>query len=149
MNAVACPAANQCTAVDWVGQQVTFDPTAPGNPVPTTVSPGGFLNGIACPSASQCTAVGVGGVQVTFNPTAPGNPTPVQIDTAFNHVLNAVACPSTTQCTAVDNFGFQLTFNPTAPATPATHTTLAFAESFTAIACPARRPMHRGQRQRH
>jgi len=34
---VACPSVSQCTAVGDSGQQVTFNPTAPGTPTPTTI----------------------------------------------------------------------------------------------------------------
>jgi hypothetical protein len=37
LQAVACVAANQCTAVDGGGQQVTFNPASPGTPTPTTI----------------------------------------------------------------------------------------------------------------
>ena len=114
---VACPSASQCTAVDTGGHQVTFNPTAPGTPTPTTIDAGHWLTGVACPSASQCTAVDTEGHQVTFNPTAPGTPTPTTIDAG--HWLKAVACPSVEQCTAVDTEGQQVTFNPNTPGTPA------------------------------
>ena len=80
MRGVACPTAtSRCTAVEKSGQQVTFDPTAPGEPTPTTVNAPTLL-GVACPSTVQCTAVDDSGRQVTFDPTAPGSPTPTTID---------------------------------------------------------------------
>jgi hypothetical protein len=101
LSGVACPSAGQCTAVDYVGQQVTFNP-APGTLIPTTVEAGGLSRGVACPSVSQCTAVG-GGDEVTFDPAAPGTPTPTTVDSG--HYLYGVACPSASQCTAVDRSG--------------------------------------------
>lgn len=91
---------------------MTFDPTAPGTPTPTTVDAGHWLTAVSCPSTSQCTAVGEGGRQVTFDPTAPGTPAPVQIASG---TLDDVACPSTTQCTVIYSSGSrsdQMTFNP-------------------------------------
>ena len=39
LTALACPTASRCTAGDIKGQQVTFDPAAPGTPDPTAVDP--------------------------------------------------------------------------------------------------------------
>ena len=90
---MACPSTSQCTAVDSLGQQVTFDPAAPGTPTPTTIDSGGYdaLNGVACPSTSQCTAVDSDGKQVTFDPAAPGTPTPTTIDST--NILPAGGVP--------------------------------------------------------
>ena len=132
---VACPSASQCTAVGTVGQQVTFNPTAPGTPTQTTIDAGHELRGVACPSASQCTAVDRDGRQVTFNPTAPGTPTPTTIDAG--HWLTGVACPSTSQCTAVDDDGRQVTFNPTAPGTPTPVEIVLGGPTLESVACPS------------
>ena len=59
---------------------MTFDPTSPGTPTPTTIDSTNYLDGVACPSTSQCTAVDGDGQQVTFDPTSPGTPTPTTID---------------------------------------------------------------------
>jgi hypothetical protein len=113
---VACPSVKQCTAVDDAGREVTFDPNAPGDPTPTSVTINplifGGLEGVACPSVKQCTAVERAGRQVTFDPTSPGNSTPVSIE---ERQLYAVACPSSLQCTAVDEYGGEVTFDPNAP----------------------------------
>lgn len=84
LNAVACPSATQCTAVDDNGQEVTFDPTSPGTAASYTVDSGHRLFGVACPTVQQCTAVDDNGQQVTFDPASPGVPTPytVFIDTS-------------------------------------------------------------------
>src|ERR1700733_1520302 len=50
LGGLACPSATQCTAFDFSGQQVTFDPSSPGTPTPTPVDANG-LGGVACPSA--------------------------------------------------------------------------------------------------
>jgi hypothetical protein len=100
--AVACPSTIQCTAVENQGQQVTFDPVAPGDAglTPTTIDPGNALLGLACPSASQCTAVENEGHQITFDPAAPTDPTRTQ---ASVDTIGAVACPSLRQCIGVGN----------------------------------------------
>jgi hypothetical protein len=115
LSAVACPSASQCTAVDNVGNEVTFDPisTTPNN-IPLTVDAGHDLLGVACPSASQCTAVDNYGDQVTFDPmssTPNSNPSTVDNGDSFT----GVACPSVSQCTAVGYYGNEVTFDPMAP----------------------------------
>ena len=132
LTGVACPLTTQCTAVDAVGQVVTFNPTAPGTPKPTTIDVGQSLNGVACPSATQCTAVDGTGRQLTFNPTNPGTPTPVIISSGSN--LRAVACPSANLCVAVDSVGKEVTFNPTSTAA-STVTTIDSGQSLNAVAC--------------
>ena len=85
---VACPSATQCTAIDGSGQEVTFDPSAPGTPTPVTVGAGESLNAVACPSATQCTAAATQwgtanqptGYAVTFDPQTPGAPVTVLAD---------------------------------------------------------------------
>src|SRR6478735_4019435 len=66
LTAVACPAPQQCTGVDAVGQEVTFDPGSPGTPTAISINRGQGLLAIACPTVRQCTAVGGGAV--TFDP---------------------------------------------------------------------------------
>ena len=114
---------------------MTFNPTAPGTPTPTTIDGTQLLTAVACPSTSQCTAVDTKAQQVTFNPRAPGTPTPTTIDTGLAQ-LDGVACPSTSQCTAVDIKGQQVTFNPAAPGTP-TPTTIDRENQLTGVACPS------------
>ena len=53
---VACPAQDQCTAVELSGQEITFNPAAPR--VTTAYSGPRYPYGVACPSATQCTVVG-------------------------------------------------------------------------------------------
>jgi len=53
---VACLSALQCTAVDRVGHEVTFNPTVPGTPTPTTIDGSEYMLAVACPSVSQCTS---------------------------------------------------------------------------------------------
>jgi hypothetical protein len=111
---VACPSVSQCTGVDSLGREFTFDPAAPGSPALNSVD-SGQLFGVACPSVSQCTAVDNSGREVTFDPTAPGTPSPIAIDGST--ALDAVACPTASQCTAVERFGSgrEVTFDPTTP----------------------------------
>lgn len=123
-SAVACPMSTQCTAVGLnaqSGDEVTFNPQAPGSRSEVTVDSGNDLFDIVCPSATQCTALDASDQEVTFNPRAPGNPTPVTITnspTGSGSGLRMVSCPSTTQCTATDSQYQETTFNPQAPGSP-------------------------------
>ena len=56
LDGVACPSVSQCTAVDSLGREFTFDPAAPGKPTSTTIA-SSELFAVACPSVTQCTAV--------------------------------------------------------------------------------------------
>ncbi len=123
--AVACPMSTQCTAVGLNGAQsgdeVTFNPQAPGSRSQVTVDSGNDLFDIVCPSATQCTALDAADQEVTFNPQAPGNPTPVTITnapTGSGSGLRMISCPTITQCTATDSQYQETTFNPQAPGTP-------------------------------
>lgn len=107
---MACPSAGQCTAVDEIGREVTFDPGAPGTPIPVTVDNQDQLSAIACPSATQCTAVDENGLAVTFDPVSVGAHIPVTL--VAGDAFSGVACPSAAQCTAVDDNGREVTFAP-------------------------------------
>lgn len=128
-SSIACPSMTQCTAVGpastsqpfpVIRQEVTFNPTSPGTPTPTTIDPGqtGFLTGVSCPSITQCVAVGFGGNvgQVfIFDPTSPGSPIPTTIGA---WVPSGVSCPSLSQCTTSAWSGIhsvELTFSPASP----------------------------------
>ena len=102
---MACPSTTQCTAVDYEGRQVTFDPTSPYNATPIAIDTA-HLEGVACPSMTQCTTVDQSGQQVTFNPTSPITPAPTAVDGGGN---GGVACPSEGQCTVVDGDGREAT----------------------------------------
>jgi hypothetical protein len=72
VGALACPSANQCTAVDNGGFQVTFNPSTPHvASEPVELSAGTTLDALTCPSAGECVAVGARGTRLTFDP-APG-----------------------------------------------------------------------------
>jgi hypothetical protein len=125
--AIACPSASQCTTVDYLGREVTFDPTNPGTPVPHVVEVGAYFTAVDCPSTEQCTAVNIAGEAVTFDPTAPALGTPAPLDSSGppphypsdSESLTTIACPSTSQCTTLNVAGREITFNPGSPGTPA------------------------------
>ncbi len=136
LQGVACPSPSQCTAVDGDGQQVTFNPSSPGNPTPTVIDAGNQMLAVACPSSSQCTAGGASGHAVTFNPSSPGNPTVTTVDSIPGAALLSVACPTTSQCTAIDNALHEVTFNPTAPG-GASSVEIGTIGGLQSVACPS------------
>ena len=122
LTGLVCVLVSQCTAVDGIGQELTFYPEVQGSVGLVLVDSGvnhedgaALLTGLACPSASQCTAVDSIGREVTFNPTAPENASATTLDAAG--FLRAVACPTVSQCTAVED-GREVTFDPAAPRDP-------------------------------
>ncbi len=119
LDAVACPASTQCTAVDPSGQEVTFDPTGPGHPTAATIDlVGAGLRSVSCPTAAQCTAVDGEGHEVTFDPRT-GSVNAAGVRTVFTvsgpfvpPELDSVSCPTAGQCTATDGNGHEVTFDP-------------------------------------
>ena len=135
---VACPSTSQCTAVDGGGKQVTFDPTSPGTPTPTSVGVDGWgLDAVACPSTSQCTAGDGSDQEVTFDPTSPGTPIPTNLGLTGYAALTGVACPSTSQCTAVGGIGQEVTFDPATGSVTAGPTTIDGSNFLSGVACPS------------
>ena len=119
---VSCPTAMQCTAVDYYGERVTFNPTNPGRPTRVTIAAEQVDQepiGVACPSTRQCTAVDQSGLEVTFDPVAPRAKVHSILTGGF---LQGVSCPSTTQCIAIDEAGHEWTFNPTGSVRPSPST---------------------------
>jgi hypothetical protein len=106
---LACPSVQQCTAVDYEGHEVTFDPRTPGTPARVSVDSGARLRLLACPSSEQCTAADTTGHVVTFDPRSPGTSAPVTISA---HQLTGLACPATDLCVAFDELGHVLMFDP-------------------------------------
>src|SRR4029077_6712065 len=93
LSGVSCPSSSQCTAVDVIGRERTFNPTSFGSQIPVPIST--FqLNAIDCLSPSQCTAVDQAGQEATFDPTnPPASPNPQGVDS--NGGLTSVSCVST------------------------------------------------------
>jgi len=132
-DAVACPDAMQCTAVDSQGQEVTFNPMQPGAAEPSKIDWGNALAGVACPSISQCTAVDNHGGQFTFDPAAPAG---VGTWPASDVSLFAVACASTTKCVGVGNpQDTAVTFDPTGPP-PSLTLPIEKVNGLGAVSCP-------------
>ena len=105
LNALACPTARLCVAVDDNGRAATFDPRAPGSRSRARVDNAhtGALAAVACPSNRHCTAVDDVGAKVTLAPGSTAHRTPTDIDGSAS--FDALACSSTRRCTGVDNLG--------------------------------------------
>jgi hypothetical protein len=144
MTGVACPAQDECIAVDVTGHEVMFDPSAPGTPTPQTVLSGGQEGSeptVSCPvGTQQCTELDGFGGELTFDPQSPGSPNDTTIDRGA--YLLDLACGSSAQCTALEqpgpmeevNLG-QATFNPLSPGPPSP-TVIEDNTSGTGLACP-------------
>jgi hypothetical protein len=134
---VACPRTSQCTATDYDGRELTFNPNsppAPPHPI-KLVSPTDGLAGVACVSVSQCTAVDFNKSEVTFNPLSPPKVgRPHLIDSNDN--LTNVACPAIHRCVASDYSGATVTFNPASPGSPRL-APIPFAGALLGLACPS------------
>jgi hypothetical protein len=71
--AVACPSVSQCTAIDDVFEELTFNPSSPGTLTFADISDINSTNAtypttIVCPSVGQCTVVDDSGSELTFDP---------------------------------------------------------------------------------
>jgi hypothetical protein len=99
LNAVACPTATQCTAVDRHGNAVTFDPKAPRASRASIDAYG--LNGVACPTRNICVAVDRHGRAVVGEPGYAWKISRLSTGAA----LEAVTCTSSAECVAVDSGG--------------------------------------------
>lgn len=120
LHGIACPLPTQCTAIDFYGQAVTFNPFAPGTPPVVEIEQfGDFMVDISCPTTTQCTTVDVVGGEMTFNPLSPAPLISAALIEPGGD-FSGVSCPSTTQCTAAGYRGQDVTFNPLSPqgATP-------------------------------
>jgi hypothetical protein len=115
LSSVSCPTSTQCTALDGIGQETTFNPQAPGGFAVHQVDAGVALQSIACPVSTECVAIDGAlqgshvGNEVMFNPDSPGSPTPHSIDAS---PLVGLACPAANQCVGIDNAGNEVSFDP-------------------------------------
>ncbi len=122
LNSIACPSSTQCTALDGIGQETTFNPNAPGAFTLHYLDPGAGLIDIACPTAGECVVIDGAakgsqvGDELTFAPSNPGAPVAHSIDTAQ---LAGLACPGANQCVAIDVAGNEVSFNPENLTSPA------------------------------
>jgi hypothetical protein len=132
----SCPSTSRCTAVDWAGQAVDFNPATPGSAATVALDSGALMGGVSCVSATQCTSVDFAGKETTYNPTTNAITTAATtIDSANPTYIQGVSCASATQCTAVDYGGNEITFNPVSGAV--SHTvTISGGHSLNGVSCP-------------
>ena len=125
-----------------MGNELTFDPAAPGTPSPVNVlSNPSYAVQVDCPTVHECVATGASydtghwhDQEVTFDPTSPGTPSPFSLTDNASPSAAALSCPSSTQCTEVEG-GYELTFDPQAPQTS---TPVRIAEDqLMNVACPS------------
>ncbi|MGZ4193751.1 MAG: hypothetical protein ACXVRW_14960, partial [Solirubrobacteraceae bacterium] len=110
LNAISCPSAQLCLAVDGNGDLVSSSDPTGGAPTWTTADIDGSslgldgLTAISCPSTSFCAAVFLMGNVLTT--TTPGTPTARwSVAGITANPLSGISCPSTRLCVAVDQSG--------------------------------------------
>ena len=130
---LSCPSTQQCTAVNYAGQEVTFNPLSPGKPTAVSVDSGARLRLLSCPSTEQCTAADTQGHVVSFDPLSPVTPAPVTIS---SQQLTSLACPSAEMCVAVDEPGRVVTFDPLLPG-QVVQSRIRGTMAATGLACPS------------
>jgi hypothetical protein len=119
LNAISCPTASFCAAVNTNGDVLTSTGPAGGASTWSTtpiVSDSG-LSDISCPTASFCVAADTltGDVLISANPTGGAATwTATNIVNPVGDALQAVDCPSSSLCVGVDSSGNEITStNPT------------------------------------
>lgn len=104
---LACPAASQCTAMDDLGYEVTFNPSSAGDLTQARVDVVGgcctdnALGRIACPTTTRCVVVAqtYGSAEWTFDPRAPSGLESVAVADGAPNI--ALACPVARECVAL------------------------------------------------
>jgi len=115
LEGVACASSTQCTAIDYSGYALTFNPASPGSPTPLNLNTSQTFN-VSCPATNECVVMAFGEAEQTFDPNGPAPTTSrTVVDANF---IDDMTCPSTTQCTVVDDGGDEVTFNPLNPGSP-------------------------------
>ena len=137
-NGIACPSSTQCTAVNQVGVEYTFNPTPSPLPKPfrsVLTSNADPLQGIACLAANQCIAGDQNGNTQTFDPTAGKSTLKTKSIDASNELFG-MSCANVTFCATIDGDGNAYEGAP--PTGPFHHDTLpGFPSGVDSIACPS------------
>jgi hypothetical protein len=133
LDALACPSAGECVAVDHNGRVLTTMNLSGGAKTWTSadLDDNNFLTAIACPSSSECVATDNTGSVLssgdvpagfgTWSVAADADPstTTFQSDNAGPTLMRGISCPLVSLCVAVDAAGNQIaSTDPTGP--PAT-----------------------------
>jgi hypothetical protein len=134
---VSCASLRQCTAVNELGHEVTFNPRSPGRTWRHKVDVPGVT--ISCPTTILC--VGVSTVHpphhgLAFHPRS-GRVLRVW---RISHTGYSVTCASASQCTAVGTGAREDTFNPKTGAIISNDRLVpGGSAAITAVTCPSRR----------
>jgi alpha-galactosidase len=109
---VSCPSDDQCTGVDILGQEVTFDPTSPSGATVASMR-GTTLDSVDCLTTDDCVGLTRTGTAFTFDPRAthPRAGAIQAVDPGAGEPT-AVSCPALNECVVVDGEGEEVTFNP-------------------------------------
>jgi hypothetical protein len=102
LNAISCPGAKLCVAVDTRGAAVSFNPRSKRKVKPTMIDPGEFLTSVSCPTTKRCVAVDDAG-QVLSGAAKPATWKVAPLTGAAG--LLGVDCPTAKECVAVDAAG--------------------------------------------
>jgi hypothetical protein len=99
LTSVSCTVSAECTAVDALGHEYTFDPDPRylGNPAGHLMSGSGGFSFIACPAVDQCTGIS-GTTEITFDQQLPAPPSTQYFSTAS---ITGFGCPLASECVAV------------------------------------------------
>jgi len=155
ITAVACSSARQCTAIDAVGNAVTFDPATMHAGPRRSLHIGGTYPGeyrFACSAAGQCVLINTNGHETTLlaapvrviasarvaTPHQCGEPTCG--GTIVHPAVTAVACPGPHLCVTTATWGSSAVFDPVDPGGTALWWTYAIPDQYSvdliALSCP-------------
>jgi alpha-galactosidase len=109
---VSCPSDDQCTGVDILGQEVTFNPASPSGATVASMRRT-TLDSVDCLATDECVGLTRTGTAFTFDPRAahPKAGAIQAIDPGASEPT-AVSCPAFNECVIVDGEGREITFNP-------------------------------------
>jgi len=109
---VSCPSDDQCTGVDILGQEVTFDPASPSGAQVASIR-ATTVDSVDCLATDDCVGLTRTGKVFTFDPSA-AHPKASAIQTIDPGAgePTAVSCPAFNECVIVDGEGEAVTFNP-------------------------------------
>ena len=114
---IACPASRLCVAVDYSGDEATFNPRRSRSTRSRTgLDPAAGFASVSCPTATQCTAIDdAAGPEITFDPETDAVLSNANLDPHTATGATDISCPSSRQCTLIDGDHLAVTFDPVAP----------------------------------
>ena len=99
LTSVSCAVSSECTAVDALGHEFTFDPDPRylGIPAGHLMSGSGGFSFVSCPAIDQCTGI-AGTTEDTFDQQLPAPPAAQYF---FTGSFTGFACPLASECVAI------------------------------------------------